>query len=207
MRFPFLRPGLVLAALCSLSMAHADTIDFDSDPNGPKANGFVSVQSPLVSFSDSMGAGLVVGNFGSQTVGNGLAVLGDDPSALIMDFSVNVNSLSLLFGNDEPTGTQPGDIAVLRAFSGAAQVGQATVVMNRNDIADQTISLSGFDFNRATFRYERTVGNPINLIETVDNITFTPSPAQAAIPEPGTLALLLVGAMTTGVGVRRRRRG
>jgi hypothetical protein len=34
----------------------------------------------------------------------------------------------------------------------------------------------------------------------------TPAPTAGAIPEPGTLALLLVGTLTTGAGVLRRRR-
>jgi len=40
----------------------------------------------------------------------------------------------------------------------------------------------------------------------IDNLTFSPFAPTAAIPEPGTLALLLVGTLTTGAGVLRRRR-
>jgi len=123
-----------------------------------------------------------------------------------MDFSVNVNSLNLLFGNDDPGFSQAGDLAVLTAFSGGTQVGQATVVLNRNDIADQTIALSGFDFNRATFRYERTVGTPINLIEIVDDVTFNASPANV-IPEPGTCVLLGTCLLPLGRVALRRRGG
>ena len=50
--------------------------------------------------------------------------------------------------------------------------------MNRNDLADQTISVSASSFDRATFKYD-VVG--YGLIEVVDNIRF------AATPEPGTL--------------------
>ena len=146
-------------------------------------------------------------NAGVETIGQGLRVFGDDASALIMDFSVNVNSLNLLFGNDDPGFSQAGDLAVLTAFSGGTQVGQATVVLNRNDIADQTIALSGFDFNRATFRYERTIGNPLNLIEVVDNVTFTVAPAQGAIPEPGTCVLLGTCLLPLGRVALRRRGG
>lgn len=201
-----LAAAVAATALGSLAPAHADVIDFSADTAGGKPNGFMSVQSSLVSFSDSIGAGLFVDNFSPQTVGNGLGVFGDDASALILDFSVNVNSLSLLFGNDDPRVVQPGDLAVLTAFVGATQVGQTTVVLNGNDLADQTIALSGFDFNRATFRYERTVGNPINLIEAVDNVTFTAAPAVGAIPEPGTFALAATGLLPLAGAVMRKRR-
>jgi hypothetical protein len=50
--------------------------------------------------------------------------------------------------------------------------------MNRDDLADQTISVSASSFDRATFKYD-VLGQ--GLIEVVDNIRF------AATPEPGTL--------------------
>ena len=67
----------------------AQTITFDNDAQGFKPNGFVSIDSSLVSFSDSLTeSDLFVDNFGTASIGSqGLAVLNDtDTSSLIIDF-------------------------------------------------------------------------------------------------------------------------
>jgi hypothetical protein len=162
----------------------------------------LSNDSPLVTFTDSNGADLDVADWGHQSFRQGLAVFGDyDDSELIMDFLVPCNSLSLWFGNDDPGWSNPGDQAVLKLFYGATLVGQTSVVMNRDDIMNQQIGLSGPIFNKATFKYD--VNPQLGLIEIVDNIEFTP--AQAPIPEAGSLALFGVG-LCGLVGYTRRRR-
>jgi hypothetical protein len=182
----------------------AVTIDFESDTIGPQPNGFVSVDSPLVSFTDSVGADLTIYDYGWQSHGQALGVNTDyDDSRLIMDFGVTVNSLSLEFGNDDPVASAPGDQAVLTAFLNSVQVGQAFVEMNRNDIMDQSISLSGINFDRATFFYDVTHIPPYaGLIEVVDNITFEQS--GNVIPAPGAILLGSIGVALVG-WLRRRR--
>ena len=156
------------------------TIDFESDTTGSKPNGWQSVDSTLVSFTDSDGAGLDIADYGHQSDGKALAVKSDDPSYLIMEFSVPMTSISLDFGNDDPGWSEPGDEAVLTLYYGASQVDQVSVVMNRNDDMDQSISFSGEVFDKATFYYDATIQG--GLIEIIDNIHLEPS----SLPPPPT---------------------
>jgi hypothetical protein len=71
--------------------------------------------------------------------------------------------------------------------------------MNRDDIMNQSISISGLMFDRATFFYDVT--GVAGLIEIVDNIQFTPG---GVIPAPGALVLGSLGAGLVG-WLRRRR--
>ena len=78
-----------------------------------------------------------------------------------------------------------------------------TVTPNANTTMDQTISWthSGTPANRAEFFYGDSNANPIDLIETVDNIAFS-----TTVPEPSTYAAI---AFASAVGVwswRRRRK-
>jgi hypothetical protein len=199
--------GLAMALVAYAVPASATTITFETDTAGAKADGFVSNDSPLVAFSDTVGAELDLNNYGAQGSGTlSLAVNSDgDGGGLLMIFAAGATALQLDFGNDDPAWTAAGDLAVLTLFVGAVQVGQTTVVMNRDDIMNQTIGLSGIFFDRATFFYtdENLVpftgpgatGN-IGLIEIVDNIQFT------AVPEPATLLLLGSG---LGLAAARRR--
>ena len=179
----------------------AEFVTFETDPSVSVPNGFVSnpPDSQLVSFSDTLGANLVIGNFGVQGNGQSLAVGFDDASALKMNFSHLMKSLSLDFGNDDPYFSSPGDTAELTLFLGATQVGVVSVPMNRDDIMNQTISFAasgpGQYFDMATFFYNVAVPTPAGtsgLIEVVDNIEF--QPAGKAVPEPSTvLGLGLLG--------------
>jgi hypothetical protein len=181
-------------------------ITFDLDPVGNKPNGFTSAQSSLVTFTDTVGNDLEVADFTPQSIGNGLEVGTDgDASSLEMNFATLVSSLSLDFGNDDPSFTSPGDLGVLKTYVGATLVGQTSVVLNRNDLSDQTISIAGVPFNRATFAYTNPSGSPTTmgaftgLIEIVDNIRFTP------VPEPTSLVLLATAIGISFVGRRSER--
>jgi hypothetical protein len=185
---------VVGATLLSLTLsATADIITFESDPAGPVPDGFMSADSPLVSFTNSFGLGLAIGNFGIASDGQGLAVGDNDTSFLIMDFSVLINSLSLDFGNDDPALTAPGDTAILTAYLDGVEVGQTVVLLNRNTAMDQTISFAGTAFNSASLDYYVTGDG---LTKIVDNINFTP------VPVPGALGMLAI----TGLLGRSRRR-
>jgi hypothetical protein len=82
-------------------------------------------------------------------------------------------------------------------------VGLFSVEMNRNDLTDQSIAGAASSFNSAIFWYGDTASNPINLIEAIDNLSFTNANANA-VPEPASLALLGLG--LAGLGFSRRRK-
>lgn len=189
--------ALICAGFAGTGQAAA-LIDFQSDASGYKANGWQSDDSALVSFSDSLGAELNLQDWVQQSHGMALAVEWDDASYLIMDFASPANFLSLEFGNDDPWYSVAGDQAVLTAFFGGGQVGQTSVVMNRDDIMNQSIAISGVTFDRATFFYNVTGGG---LIEVVDNIQFE---LANPIPAPGAVILGSLGAGLVG-WLRRRR--
>ena len=203
-----LRPLSFFILAAAQTVAFGYTIDFSSDAPGAISNGFTSAGYAGAHFSDSNGADLVLGNFGAQTNGVGLVVFGDDPSALVIDFDGLMNSISLRFGNDDPNVTSASDIALLTLFNGATQVGQTSVVLNRDDIMNQTIAFSGAGFNRATFVYASANGTPLNLIEVVDDITFSgPLFSEAPIGEvpDGGSTLGLLGLALAGLVAWRRR--
>ncbi len=206
------RPGPSAAPLAPSFVSQSALITFESDVPESKPNGFVSVESSLVVFSDSDGANLEVYDAGAESDGQALGVFGDDDSYLIMDFALPMKAVGLLFGNDDDGFSCPGDEAVLTMFKDGAQVAEVRVVMNRNDLGDQTIEYAGGAiFDRATFFYDvspaGTCGNSQGLIEVVDNIAVTTASTQD-IPTLGVagfaaLALLLGGAAF--FALRRRR--
>jgi len=159
-------------------------IDFEQDAPGAKPNGFASADSPAVTFHDTTGADLDVGDFGTQSRGQALAVFPDDDSGLRIVLARPTFRLALAFGNDDPSASEPGDEAVLTLFRGAAFVGECRVTMNRDDVMNQTISCApGPLFNRAVFRYETVSG----LIEIVDDIRIAPLCTVAGTEGPDVL--------------------
>jgi len=181
--------GLLVAggALC------ATTITFESDPLGFAGINFYSTDSTQLRFSPSPGGDLqVMPEVGSnEFLGTrGLAVFGGPDVSLVMEFTTPATSLQLAFGNDDFFSTKDGDEAILVAFLGNAGVGAASVPLNRNDLIDQTIAISGMVFDRAVFFYTADRF----LAETVDDITFSLlEGAPPAIPEPAGVLLLAFG--------------
>lgn len=204
--------AIVVLCVSFASGIHAQTltIDFESDAAIPVPNGFASVDAPGVTFTDSIGANLSIGNFGVQSDGQGLLTGGDDPSVLIISIPTSADSISLDFGNDDACCSADGDVAYLAVFDGASLVAETSVVMNRDDIMNQTITYSGQPFNRAEFSYADPSFNPINLIEVVDNIVINPLGATLgpAVPVPvdSRWALLIMMLLLAGVAVSRLHR-
>lgn len=166
----------VLALGTLLTDAGAQFIDFEADTTGSKPNGFTSTGFPGVSFSDSLGADLEINNFGTQGNGQSLAVNGDDASQLIFNFTAPVTLLRLAFGNDDPSYSAAGDLAILTGFLSGVQVIQDTLLLNRNDIMDQIVTITGVSFDSASFYYGNPALVPINLIEIVDSLQVDPLP-------------------------------
>ena len=200
--------ALTLAAtLAATTAAQAApiTIDFESDTQGGVLfvpNGFVSADTAIAQFSDSLGNDLLLGDFGDQSNGVGLAVLIADDSELVIDFTQPVTNLSLSFGNDDPQFIQdPESVALLEGFRDGAQVGEATTLLNLNDALDQSVALPDVVIDQATFVYADRAGTPENIDEVVDDISFElAASGPAVVPVPMALPLLasafgLVGAL------------
>ena len=186
--------SMLIASTFSLG-AHAAVIDFESDTTGDKANGWASVDDSGVHFTDTFNANLNIADYGTQGDGQSLAINGDDASKLQINFDFSIGSLSLDFGNDDSSYAQSGDRAWLEVFNSGVSVGITSVLMNLNDVMDQSIALSGFSFDSALFWYGNASGAAINLIEIVDNITYNqvnavPIPAAAFLFAPALLGFM-----------------
>ena len=178
-------------AICTLAIvaaaANAQTITFELDAPGDVPNGFMSIDDLNVAFSDSMGEDLDVNSYGVQSDGQSLHNSGDDASAIIMDFTVNVSEITLGFGNDDANflgGMKPW--AWLVGYRDGSEVGRVGFESNGDDIFNETITLTG-NFDQAEFYYGDSLGDAVGLIEIIDNITAV------QIPAPGSLAVLGLG--------------
>ena len=203
-------------------------IDFNDDLSFPPAaqgvpNGFQSNDSSLVSFSDfdvnlqqdDPGANLQVGffpelpgNFTSPT-NVGLNQAFADTGAIAFTFSQSVQSLQFDFGNDDTIMT--GDGGLLTLFSGGpngTQVGQVFEVATDDPLippntvgaVDQSIAVSGVDFDFATFVFARpnapvnpTSFTAINGSELIDNVAFELSQQPIPFEAEGTMGLAVLG--------------
>jgi hypothetical protein len=213
MRLRHLAPvAAAAAALAACGTAHALTvIDFEGGPTGTQAEGFNATGAPELSFFSDLGAGLELATI-PEGDGNSLLVRNDTNGNFLKGvFNDGTHDfLSLTFGNDDPGFTNPGDSAVLRVFLGSTFVGATMLVMNRDDLMNQTISFASGTFDNFTFTYTNPLGSVFTgggaantgLIEVVDNITF--DSVGAAIPEPAAWAMMIMG--FGGVGALRRRR-
>lgn len=177
---------LLTLSLSPIATADVITIDFDSDPLGIVANGFVSADAPGVYFYAPSGISLRIYS-GSETDSNALLLGSDDGSALEIRFDFPVFSLSLDFGNDDPVWHPSPDWASLTLFSDGAEVAQVALQANHDDLVNQTITYTGSAFNAVTFRYVDAGINGIGLAELIDNVTFNDS---VLVPLPASSALL-----------------
>lgn len=195
--------ALASSLLLTSSFACAGTINFETDAIGIQANGFTSAGDAHVHFTDTLGTDLYVGSFGYQGLGQrSLAVLSDDASQLRISFDNPASALSLTFGNDDACCSVQGDRAWLQLLNGTTVVNTVSVVMNRDDIANQVISASAPAFDSALFWYGSATGTPTRLTEVVDDINYTNADV-ADVPEPTSIALIGLG-LASFVAARRK---
>lgn len=178
--------GLLIAA-----NVNATVIDFEDVAGVSNVNSFTLGD---VTFTDSMGSGLMVSDFGHQSDGNALAIFGDDASRLQLDFANTYDYLSFDFGNDNPGYGDPDGQMHLDLYLDGNLTGSYSLTANWDDIMNQNLSGTGL-FNYAEIYYDT------NLIEIVDNIEYTMS---GEVPEPAIMALLGLGLL--GFGISRRRK-
>jgi len=204
MRFPFLRSAVALAALALATSVRADplvnntgltapgtTITFSEvvlATDTPVTNQFASFGA---TFSPNLYYDPQAGLFPTPALGN----YNNSSFPLI-------NPASILFTQD------------VTAAAVAVQTGTGTTAFTAlldgvvvETFTAPTDSFGGnasnfYGFTNIVFNELRIQANPAFVI---DNLQFNVSGA-AAIPEPGTLALLLVGGLTTSAGFLRRRR-
>lgn len=176
--------AFALLLLLLAAPAGAATIDFDAEAPGFRDNGWTLAGVTFWHSDDTseheqlqvLGGALVAGEDG-------------DWGGLRLAFATPITSLAFDFGGDyydpEISDTpEPGDVALLQAFSSGVLVGQATVVLNLDVLVDQEMMLSGVGaFDTAYFVMRSAGGGGVGADERVDNLTF------ATVPEAGTLGL------------------
>jgi Ca2+-binding RTX toxin-like protein len=163
--------GLVSPGSVSAATLTPLVVTFTGDTAGAKTNGFSSSGVPQLSFYNTDGPTLDVGDFGTRSHGNAIAVTGPT-AALEIRLSALTNAMSLAFGNDDPALSNTSDFAQLTLFNGPTQVGQNRVNLNANNAMDENILTTGEAlFNRATFQYVDALGVPKNITEVVDDVT------------------------------------
>jgi Ca2+-binding RTX toxin-like protein len=155
--------------------ASAIEIDFSEETVGNKPNGYSTVDSPDVFFSSTHGD-LAVSDYNE---GNGRSIAAFDggmtSGGIEIRTSTPTNSITVAFGNDDPGIALPGSKAVMTLFRNGTEVAETSVLMNRNDEADQVITQEkGPIFNRAVIVYVDAADSPSVLAEVVDDIRVGP---------------------------------
>ena len=185
-------------SLCVLfpMQSSATIITFDNDNPGVYPNPFTSVDSDLVNFSE-VGAG-AVGQIGVNPNLSTSNVLDSSmgpgaPDAILMEFLIPVSLLSFDMGDSRPSGY--GDVdGWLRVFDGATLIAESRVLLNSNDLFDQSISYSGSPITSALYAKVKTGSSDLGLsAESIDNVLFNPVPLPATMLLFGTGLVALVG--------------
>ena len=148
-------------------------IDFERDTVGSVANGFESADSPIVTFTDTIGSDLRVTDFSSnKDDGQSLGIFPDDESSLRMDFDTIVSTLTLDYGNDDPS--RAPVFARLRGFRNGMMTREVISPTLSDNAMNESVSIAGA-FDAIEFKYTAMDGGPIpnGLTEIVDNIRFS----------------------------------
>lgn len=188
--------GTTMLAVAAPAMAQV--VDFEATPNGAITDG---TNIGGIVWTSNNGTGLQVLNLFESNNTNGLVAFTDFNNNFIKGaIAGGASAISMDFGNDQLGFAAVGDLATLSVFQGATLVNTVTVGLNLDDMMNQTIGYSG-SFDNFSFAYTNSGGGLINLIEVIDNVRFT---AGAAVPEPATWAMMLLGFGLVGAAMRRK---
>ncbi len=180
-------------------------IDFNSDPQGIHPNGWQSVQSNRVTFAATGSGVLSVCSLTPESLGSpalcAFPYFGAEVG-LEMTFTEYMESIAFDFGGDDPLLIFPSGIGVARLtlFDGVSLVGMVDMIPNGNAVMDQRMTYSGTAFDRAIFQYLPELQSA-GLSEIIDNLEFARA---RSVPEPASLALLLIGLAAMAASRRRR---
>ena len=192
---------IILASLAALAFsaapgaASADVIDFDALASGNAGNPLALAGATFAALDGGFN---MIGSSGglcaAPTADNAVAVCTKD---LQVDFDVASSAVSFQFfgNNNKSVGDDIGDVQV---FNGAVLLGIADVLVVDAVAGKDLVDLSGF-------------GNITRLVISSTDFggvlydDFTFAPADGAVPEPSTWAVMLLGLGLAGSALRRRR--
>ena len=192
----FLNRSLLLAlALVSAPAAAAQTVDFEASPLGLNPN-------PLTiggaTFTTTGGFNRLA-TFNSTTLCASTSSSNSANCSLPLEvlFAGNASTISFNFvaNNTISIGSDIGDVSI---FSGVAFLGIVDVlVLDGSAFTNDAVSLTGFSNVTRIVITSTDFGGVL-----YDDFTFT---LNAAVPEPSTWAMMLIGFGGIGYSVRRRR--
>ena len=197
-------PGFLLAMLFAVSMASNAAIVQVADPGDMTQGPYTTEDfedaafTPGATYNAASGVRLLGGSGIEHTGRSGLST-NTFPNPITISFAMPTSSVGLWFGNDDVC-CSSGFTAFLDIFGTTGLIGTISEVANMNDINDQFLGfISDESVTSVNLRYGS--GSDVGLFHGIDDVMFN---AAAAVPEPGTLALL--GLAFAGLAAARRGR-
>lgn len=221
MKHVALAAASALALALSGTSAQAATITFDTYPDGTTVS---STTDPRISDQYASLGVTFQGFYSDGTTGSPIATTyagGPEGANYQRNYLANAQSTSLIDFGPPPTLTPRfatlsisfanGANGVSLSHNNFSRVGLTTFnAYDANNSLLQTFTINdgnGWGLRSLTvadvFRLDLVIGG--NQYFGIDNLTFTPN-AEAAVPEPASWGMLLLGFGLMGAGLRSRRR-
>ena len=192
-----------LAALAALALAAAHPAHAQTTVNYTAAAAFTQAAPAPYQLGGitASGTGLLKNSGGGLGILGGRTVVGnaiiDGSESVLFTFNAGpATSVSYAIG---VASSFPGSTITITGYGadGASLGDQQVPVLNDTNVSAlySNVPLSGF----------RYTGGGTNIGASIASISYTPAPAGSAVPEPGSVGLL-VSMATVGAGVLRKRR-